>query len=170
MTNYLKFSVLIISFLMTCSSYSQLSKYNFDDYDFSSNESLEAMKEDVLSVANLLLNEPVTKESKVRLDAGFFLNEWMKNTEDYSFGSGNLSHLYDEKEELMIISMAAQVKYCLENGKNDSYEYESRLEIWKIMIKYIENPKNNVKLTRNLKQLIKAKDENDLAKFLSDNE
>ena len=170
MTNYLKFTVVIILFLITSTSHSQLSKYNFEDYDFSSNESLEAMKEDVLSVANLLLKEPVTKESKVRLDAGFFLNEWMKNTEDYSFGQGNLSHLYDEKEELMIISMAAQVKYCLENGKNDSYEYESRLEIWKIMIQYIEDPKNKVKLTKNLKQLIKAKNENQLANFLADNE
>ena len=169
MSNYLKFSVVIISFLITSTSHSQLSKYNFDDYDFSTNESLEAAKEDVLSVANLLLNEPVTKESEVRLDAGFFLNEWMKNTEDYSFGSGNLSHLYDEKEELMIISMAAQVKYCLENGKKDSYEYESRLEIWKIMVKYIENPKNNVKLTKKLKLLIKAKNENQLANFLADN-
>ncbi|MGY3795696.1 hypothetical protein [Aquimarina sp. 433] len=170
MNNYIKILILIILPFTVSSAYSQLNKYNFEEYKFDSQESLEGAKEDVLSVANLLLKQPITEKEELRYEAGFFLNDWMKNIDNYSFGTGNLKNLFDEKIELMIISMASQIKYCLENKKNNSYEIESRLGIWKIITEYIENPKNKVKLTKKLKSLIKAKNENKLAEFLDANE
>ena len=152
------------------SFFSPLKKYNFESYHLDSQESINNAKQDILSIANLLLEESIESNKKLRFEAGYLLSGWMSKNDDYSFGSGNLKKLFDDKVELAIVSMSAQIKYCLENEVNSSYDPKSRFEIWKMITVYIENPKNKVKLTTKLKQLIQAKNDGKLAGFLAENE
>ena len=145
---------------------SKLKKYNFDSYQLESPESLFKAKGDIISVANILLEEPINKSKDLRHDAGAFLSDWMYHSDEYMFGTGNLKNLFEGKIEFAIISLAAQVKYCLENDAKLSSESNTRLAIWKMIASYFENPKNKVKLTQNLKNLINAKNDNKLFDFL----
>ena len=145
---------------------SKLKKYNFDNYDLETQESLAKAEQDILAVSNILLEEPINKSKDLRFDAGAFLSDWMYNTDEYMFGTGNLKNLFEGKVEFAIISLAAQCKYCLENDVQFSSESNARLSIWKMMASYFENPQNKVKLTENLKNLIKAKNDNKLFEFL----
>lgn len=145
---------------------SKLKKYNFDSYDLDSREALANAAQDVLAVANILLEEPINKSKDLRYDAGAFLSDWMCNTDEYMFGTGNLKNLFDEKVEFAIISLAAQIKYCLEDEAKQSSLLKERLGVWGIIASYFENPKNKVKLTPNLRNLINAKNTNKLAEFL----
>jgi len=145
---------------------SQLTKYAFDQYDLGSESALSQAKQDVLSVAKILLSESINHNKDLRFDAGYFLSEWMSSTPDYSFGTGNLKYLLGGKPELATISMAAQIKYCLENNSDNSHFPEPRLGIWKLISNYVAEPKNKVKMTKDLKKLVKAHQENRLANFL----
>ncbi|WP_055435412.1 hypothetical protein [Lacinutrix algicola] len=170
MNTFLKTSIIAIIFFNSNHAFSQLTTFDFENYEFNSEEQINAAKQDVLSVANLLLEAPINNNKEVRMDAGYFLSEWMSETNNYNFGTGTLKEIFDDKIELAIISMAAQVKYCIENNATNSYDYETRLGIWKIITTYVENSKNKVRSTKKIKQLIKAKKENKLAEFLEANE
>ena len=170
MNTFLKFFIISMMFFKSNQAFSQLSKYDFDNYELNSEKAINDAKEDVLSIANLLLQEPINKNKTTREDAGYFLSEWMSKTDDYNFGTGTLKALFDDKIELAIISMAAQVKYCIENKATNSYDHDTRLGIWKIISDYVGNKKNKVKLTKNLKRLVKAHNDNTLAEFLEANE
>jgi hypothetical protein len=170
MNTFLKIFILSIMFFKSNQAYSQLTKYDFENYELNTHEQLKNAEQDVLDIANLLLKEPANKNKLLREDAGYFLSEWMSGTDDYNFGTGTLKALFDDKIELTIVSLASQVKYCLENNATNSYDYDTRLGIWKTISTYIGNKKNKVRLTKKLKSLVKANNENKLAEFLEANE
>ena len=128
----------------------------------------------VHQVANYLLQTPIklskstnieaAEYDKQRLDAASFLMKWMERTSEYSF---SLDHSITKLDiELMSMYLAAMVKYSIEN-KNESEDLNiQKLNSWKILLEYCDNPTNNVEMSEKLKKLSDANKKGELKAYM----
>jgi len=121
----------------------------------------------VLESVNLLLKSPINENSNnlTNLKAIQFMMKWMEGTPDYQFNiDESMVKATKSNKSLLGVFLASMVKYCIENKTTEikSIKYNSFL----VFLKYCEDSKNNVKLDKELKSLIKAKDNNSLKAYL----
>lgn len=147
----------------------QLRAIPFSEYDFENKHNPVAAEPLALQVANLLLAHPLDLDREVREEACVFLNHFMYFHPSKNFGTGNMRHFLNDKQDLSEISVAAQVKYCLEHGINSTYNVAVLVQVYSIVAHYLLNPANNVKLTSKLKVITAAYTQGNLADLITAN-
>ena len=135
-----------------------------DKTDYQNSEAL------VLECAGYLLDSPIDS-IKADLDlmgAMQFILRWMEGTPYITFNlDDSIIKAIRSDSCLFGIYLASMVKYVLENknssGKSKDVKYNSLL----IFISYIEDKARNIRLNKNLRAIITAKNQNLLKEYLS---
>lgn len=132
--------------------------------DYRNNDSV------ALNCANYLLNTPVDTFDVSHRNTFTFLMRWITGTPDYTFRvDADIAVKAAPTPALMAVYMASIAKFALENKEQskdaDAVKYNSFL----IFIQYCENPNNHVQQTKEIKNLIKAKNDNTLKAYLKIN-
>jgi hypothetical protein len=91
----------------------------------------------------------------------------MQGTPDYNFSLDDQATKFAKNsDELLGLYMAAMTKYVLENNADSKDQNKIKLNSVMLVVSYSRDPKNNVKLNKELKNLIKADDKGQLAEYL----
>lgn len=154
--------------LIFFSSYAQdwnaLSDLSFKDVQDCRNYDDEA-----LIAANFILNAPldVNSSDMDHVNAWLFMFKWMISTADYHFNlDETYSLLMKPNENLVGPILASMVKIAMDNKDSNLSNSEFKLKYVNTFIDYITNPSNGVKLKKDHKKLIQARDENRLEEYL----
>jgi hypothetical protein len=121
----------------------------------------------VLECCNYILASPVNEldKDKNRLAALQFIMRWMEATPEYSFMlDESMAKVSSADPALLGVFLSCMSKYAVENKTDDpgDVKYNSFLTF----IKYCEDPASKVKLNKDLKELIDAKNTNSLKDYL----
>lgn len=111
----------------------------------------------IIKASNYILSTPFDGEDMQRTQAIQLILVWMEGTNDYAFDFDFMDKLDNEIPQTTTF-LASLAKYALENKDlyaegNKSVIYNG---VFETFLSYCENPKNNIKQGRKLKQLIKA--------------
>jgi hypothetical protein len=160
------FCLLLLPFVnqLTAQDYSKLDKIILKDKkDCAENEGL------VLECSNYIIGSSIqtidTDENRVK--AIQFVMRWMEATPEYSFLiDESMMEVTSSNPSLLGIILVSMSKYVLENKDGSDDPDDIKYNAFLTFIDYIENPDNDVSLTPDLKELIKARDENTLKQYL----
>lgn len=131
--------------------------------DYQQNESF------ALESANYLLSRPVDKNNSdlKHLKAMQFLIHWMDGTPDYSFAiDASISKATESNPPLLAKYLASMVKYVLENKSDKDNPPSIKYNAFSIFLNYCENTANQVTINKEIKRLLKAKEEGSLREYL----
>ena len=138
----------------------------FDQYKFDEKSEYKLADTAVLQTANFLLSTPIDQNIPVRLKAGQFVMRWMEGTPDYTFSLEQTPIKYlSGNVDLMLLYMTSMAKYALENKSNDVKV--TTINGVKILLGYVNNATNDVKIDKNLKKLSVENDKGNLENFLN---
>ena len=144
--------------------YSGLGKIEMNDKsDFQKQEN------QVLECSNYLLNSPIDAldNDQNHMSALQFIMRWMEGTPDYNFNiDETIGNVMNTNASLLGIYMAAMSKYVLEHKDKASDFDDVKYNSFLIFIKYCEDGSKKVEQTDEIKELIKARDEDHLKDFL----
>jgi len=155
---------MLLTIALNAQDYSDLEKIKMEDRaDFTSNEEMVIQCSDYLlnSAANIL------DKDENRMNAAKFIMRWMDGTPDYMFNIDEpIGVITRSNPELLGIYLAAMSKYVLEHkDKAEDYD-EVKYNTFLTFINYCSNPANKVEQTNEIKELIKAKENNTLVDYL----
>jgi hypothetical protein len=160
------FCLLSVSFLsnLTAQDYSKLDRIILKDKDdCAENEDL------VLECSNYIIGSPINKidTDENRIKAVQFVMQWMEVTPEYSFIiDESIMEVASSNPSLLGIILVSMSKYVLENKDGSDDPNDIKYNAFLTFIQYIENPDNDVTMTSDLQELIKARDENNLKDYL----
>lgn len=159
--------VLVFVFAAVC-SFSQ-SLPNYDAIRLELKEDYNAAAETAaLKAADFLLTTPNEKDNLDRLKSLQYLIKWMSGTPDYSFSLGDpITKFIKKNEDVLGLYMAAMAKYVLENKADAKDEKKVKLKSVKLLIDYVKDEKNNIKIKGELKKAVEADDKGQLAEYLN---
>ncbi|OIQ18043.1 MAG: hypothetical protein BM557_07445 [Flavobacterium sp. MedPE-SWcel] len=160
-----KIILVLVLCLSTVLTYAQ-SIPNYDKYPLDTAKNVKTATPIALQAANYLLDTPISQNETNRLNSAAFLIEWMSSSPDYSFDIDHSIEILGDNNDYLGIYLAAMVKYQVENKILESNE-TTKLELWKIVAQYMDNPDNNIKVKGKIKKLIKANKKNKLQEFLN---
>jgi hypothetical protein len=159
--------ILLVGNVLTAQDYSKLENIVLKDRtDYSKNEDL------VLECSNYLINSPIETLDKDlnHLKALQFIMRWMEGTPDYMFSLDEpIGSVTRSNTTLLGIYMACMTKFVIENKDKSKDQNEIKYNSFITFIKYCEDPTKNVKQSKVIKELIKAKNENSLMEYLNIN-
>lgn len=121
----------------------------------------------VILSANFILSTPFKNDNKDRYNSLRLISQWMNGTPDYSFvmndiiekiGKGDNDHL--------AIYVAALTKYTIENKPVVKDANKIKLEAMTTLLNYCQDKNNNLRLTKQLKKLVDAKEKGQLEQAL----
>lgn len=154
--------------LLFCSqlSYSQ-ELPDYDKYILHERTDYKAADSIALKASDYLLSTPFEKNNVDRLRSIQFMIRWMSGTPDYNFNlDQSVSKVIKGNDEMLALYMAAMTKYSLENPASAKNEHLVKVNSMKLVLAYCENPKNNMKMTRELHKLSVANKKGELDKAL----
>ena len=131
--------------------------------DYQKNETV------ALECASYLLSRPVDKTNSdiKHLKALQFLIRWMDGTPDYSFAiDTSIDKASDSNPPVLAKFLAAMIKYVLENKIEKDNKPEIKYNSFLIFLDYCSNTNNQVTQTKEIKKLLKARDEGTLREYL----
>jgi len=146
----------------------QKNDVDYNKYPCKDAANCKAAEPDVLKVATILLDSEIDRAQLDRLNGSSFLLRWMEGTPDYKFLIDSNISLLGGDVDLTGIYFASLVKYTLENPALAEDNNAVKLGTWKLVANYVGNEAYNVKLTRKLKKLVEANNNNTLEKFLEE--
>jgi hypothetical protein len=165
----MKINIIIIGFFLAIAQgpvaaqdYSELEKISLrSKTECAQNEKL------VLECCDYLLESTINSigEDKNHSGALQFILRWMEATPDYSFTlDETMIETTSSNPSLLGILLVSMSKYALENKTDDAddVKYNSFLRF----IEYCEDPDHKVNMSRELEELIKARNENSLKEYL----
>ncbi len=121
----------------------------------------------VLQTCNYLFATPVVKGNNNRLKSMQFIFRWMSGTPDYSFTfDNNVFKTIKDNTDLVGLYLAGMAKYALENPAEAKDAKLVKLSGVTAMLNFCENPNNKIKINRQLKKLIEARDAGTLDEML----
>jgi hypothetical protein len=92
--------------------------------------------------------------------------KWMQGTSDYSFVPDKIAFKITNNESEMVgLYFTCLAKYALEKGKTVDREV-LRINSYRLLALYCENPDNNYKPKGEIKKLIEAKNQNKIREYL----
>jgi len=168
----MKLKIILFS-LLFCGVFSGVSAQDYSELDkillrnkadCASNEGL------VLECSNYLLESSIDaiESDQNHMKALQFVMRWMEATPDYSFVLDESMELASgPNPSLLGILLSSMAKYALENKTDDADDV--KFNAFMTFIGYCEDPAHNVDQTREIKELIKAKNENSLKEYLKIN-
>lgn len=141
--------------------YDEIKLETKEDYnEFSNNAALQA--------ANYLLSTPTDSKNILRLQSLQYVIRWMAGTPEFSFTlDAAITKLGKNNDMLLGLYMAAMTKYVLENRAESTNQNAIKLYAFKLIILYSKDPKNNVKITKDLRKAIDAYDNGKLDDYLN---
>jgi len=120
----------------------------------------------VILAADYVYASPIDKDNLNRQNAISFIMRWMSGTPDYSFTPDKaVMKITNNDNEVLGVYFACLAKYALEKGKGVDRE-ELKINSYKLLAIYCENPDNNYKPRGEIKKLIEAKNQNKLVEYL----
>ncbi|MBK7212412.1 MAG: hypothetical protein IPH88_03735 [Bacteroidales bacterium] len=125
--------------------------------------------DNALLCANYLLSGTIKDNSDDynHLNALQFLFKWMEASPEFSFMIDEpIVKISKSNTTLLGVYMAAMTKFVLENKDKSKDNQQVKYGSFLIFIDYCQDPKNEVKLNKEIKKLIKAKEENTLEDYL----
>lgn len=138
----------------------------FGQYKLNNDKDFKMADSIVLRTATFLLSTPIDQNVAVRLKAGHFVMKWMEGTPDYTFSlEQNAIKYLSGNVDLMLLYMASMAKYALETKSNDVKV--TTINGVKILLGYVNNPANDVKMDKKLKKLSDANNKGNLDEFLN---
>ena len=131
-----------------------------EDYNSTANDA-------ALQASNFLLSTPLDDKNIDRLKSIQYIIKWMTGTPDYSFTLDEQATKFAKKnDEFLGLYMAAMTKYVLENKEDSKDQNKIKLNAVKLIIAYVKDTKNNVKINSELKKAIEADDKGQLSAYL----
>jgi len=125
---------------------------------------------EVLQCCDYILSSPIdySKTDKDYAIATKFVLEWTIGTKDYSFLiDSKITAVTKSTDGLLVLYMTSATKYVLENKEKATDKEDVVYNAMLIYIEYCENTSNKVKISGELKKMIKAKNENNLKGYLN---
>jgi hypothetical protein len=162
---HLKTSVIILLF---ASMFPIVSAQNFDTLNkIELKEAADYQKNEpqALECANYLLSTPVDKNNSdlKHLKAIQFMIRWMDGTPDFSFGiDASIDKATESNPAVLSKFLASMVKYVLENKAEKDNTPGVKYNAFLTFLEYCENLEHKVNLNKELKKLIKAKNDGTL--------
>lgn len=121
----------------------------------------------VLQTCNFLLSTPVVKGNDNRLKSMQFIYKWMSGTNDFSFTfEDDVSKMIKDNPDLVGLFMAGMAKYALENRATMPDVKKIKLNAVTALLSYCENSHNKIKITKQVKKLLEARDAGKLQEML----
>lgn len=155
--------------LILFSSYAQ----NWDalsDLSFKDAQDCRNYDDEALIAANFILDAPleVNSSDMDHVNAWLFLFKWMITTEDYHFElDDTFSQMMKPNENLVGVVLSSMVKTTMENKDKNLNQSEIKLMYVNTFLDYCTDPANGVKIKKDLKKMVQARDENRLEEFLN---
>ncbi len=142
---------------------------NFDEIKLKSDADFNKVANDAaLMASNYLLSTPMDLDNFDRVRSLKYIADWMTGTPDYTFEiDEQVAKFVNKNQDLFGLYMTAMTKYVLENKSASNNQNEIKLNAVRIMLKYSSDPKNNVKITKEMKNAIKAEKKGKLEEFLN---
>jgi hypothetical protein len=139
----------------------------FDQVKLKKNRDFKAAQPIVQQTADYLLSTPIDKDTARRLHSAEFLMKWMEGTNDYTFTlTENTTKYYSNDINLMAVYIAALCKAAIAEKPNiDTKKLD--INAVKILLGYAGNTANDVKWTKDLKDLADANNNGELESFLT---
>ena len=160
MKNFLILPILILG-SFTCKS------QDFDDYmdiKLESEEDYIACEDKVIECASYMLSKPVDSGDKSRMTASAFVFVWMVGA-PYTFIIAEwILPLSKKQDGLLLVYLAAIVKYTLENKEMD--EADIQLGTANLIYDYCKELRNNVKQKGAIKKFVAAGDAGSLGSYI----
>jgi alkaline phosphatase len=102
-----------------------------------------------------------------RLKSLRFIIRWMTGTPNYSFALDEQATKFAKKnDDLLGLYMAGMTKYALENKADAKDPNKVKLNTVRLILRYVKEEKNNVKLNSELKKAIEAEEKGELPAYL----
>ena len=154
-------------FLFCCNHLTAQTIPNYDLIKLQKNTDFKKAEPFVILSANFLLTTPFKTDSKDRYNSLRFIGQWMNGTTDYSFimqdmiekiGKGDNDHLG--------IYVAALSKYTIENKPVIKNTNQLKVDAMTTLLNYCQDKNNNLRLTKQLKKFVEAKEKGQLEQAL----
>ncbi len=130
--------------------------------DFNSKANDAAQK-----AASYLLATPADKKDLNRVLAKTYLVKWFMGTPDFNFVLGDrVKKIVGKEDDLLLVYTAGICKYALENPVNAADSEKIQLGGVQLFIQYINDKRNHIKLTGELKKLMNANATHRLKEYL----
>lgn len=140
---------------------------NFDAVQLVEKGDYLVAEPNVMQAANYILTTPFEKNDLNRLKSLRLIIKWMTGTPDFLFSLDETATKFSKgNDELMGIYMACMTKYCLENKASAKDAKLVELNAVKMLLAYCEDPKNNIRMTKQLRKLSEANQKGELEKEL----
>jgi hypothetical protein len=138
----------------------------FDQYKLDTDSDYKAADSLVLQTADYLLSTPINQNESTRLRAGHFVMLWVEGTPNYTFSlEQNAIRYLSDDVDLMLLYVTSMAKYALVAHSNDPKV--NTINGVKVLLAYINNPANNVKIGKGLKKLSDENNKGNLERFLN---
>ncbi len=153
--------IIIITFLfINTFSFAQDFK-SLESYEFETEESFQSEEENVLLCSNYIFDNPFDDSDIKRLISIQYIMKWMTGTPDYTFEiGGEVMELTKNNTDLLGLYISALTKIALENKDEKLNAEEMHNRAVDILANYCSDSKNNMKPSKKLKKIIKAKKKN----------
>jgi len=125
--------------------------------------------DNALLCANYLLEGSIADNTNDlnHLNALQFLMKWMEATPEFSFNIDEpITKISKSNPTFLGIYLAAMTKYVIENKDKAKDIQAVKYNAFITFINYCQNPHTGVKLNKELKKLIKAKEDSQLEEYL----
>jgi hypothetical protein len=131
---------------------------DFDSIKIDNATDCKAAEPYALEASNYLFSKPFDKNDIDRLRSMRLIIRWMSATPDYHFALDEAAaKLMKGSDDLLGLYMGAMTKYALENKSTSGDAKLVKLNAITTILNYVENPANNLKMTKSLKKLSEAK-------------
>ena len=156
--------ILFLGIVMTGKSqdYSRLK-----DIEMKSKEEFIKAEDKVLECTKYVLTTPMDDENTNRRNAMQFILRWMEGTPDYTFTlDETVGKIAQTSDALLGVFMACMSRYVLEHKDKAKDEKDVKYNSVLMLIDYARDPENDVEITGEMENLIKAKDEHRLKEYI----
>ena len=160
-------NIFFVLLSMIClNSFAQMSR-DYDNVKLANAMDSKAAEPFVMEAATYILGAPFIKDSKNRTGALNFIVKWMNLTPDHPFIIDDAAKkLLRGNDDLVGLYLAAVAKYSLQSQDSAKDQQILKLNAITQVLDYVENPNNNMRLTKQLKKLSKARAEGKLEEAL----
>ena len=121
----------------------------------------------VLKLANYLITNPLHKDDIKRMNIAKYIQRWAVQTPDYNIEiPQEIQKITKDKKALRTVHKAFLVNYVLTHKNEDTKSKKVRSVVLISFLNYIEKPKNEVKITAQIKKYIQFKNQKKLYKLI----
>lgn len=156
------FMVLGTTNAQTIPNYSDITLETEKDYNESADNA-------ALQAANYLFSTPLDEKNLDRIQSAQYLVRWMLGTPAYQFELDAAAIKFTkDNADLLTMYMAAMSKFVLENKADANDKNKIKLASLKMIADNARDPKNKVKMNKQLRKLIDAEKKGKLTEYLED--